>query len=42
MLWDHEDRSMPNFGFHIRHENHSSNHNVDLSPTGALPMKKQR
>jgi len=21
---------MPNFGFHIRHGNHSSNHNVDL------------
>src|SRR5450432_467975 len=23
-------RSMPNFGFHIRHGNHSSDHNVDL------------
>ena len=22
--------SMPNFSFHIRHGNHSSNHNVDL------------
>jgi len=21
---------MPNFGFHIRHGNHSSDHNVDL------------
>jgi hypothetical protein len=25
-----KDRSMPNFGFHIRHGNHSSDHNVDL------------
>jgi hypothetical protein len=30
MLWDHEDRSMPNFSFHIRHGNHFSDHNVDL------------
>ena len=26
----HKGRSMPNFGFHIRHGNHSSDHNVDL------------
>jgi hypothetical protein len=26
----HKDRSMPNFGFHIRHGDHSSDHNVDL------------
>ena len=30
LLWGHKGRSMPNFSFHIRHGNHSSDHEVDL------------
>jgi hypothetical protein len=30
LFWGYKDRSMPNFGFHIRHGNHFSDHNVDL------------
>jgi hypothetical protein len=34
-LWGYEDRSMPNFSFHIHHGIHSSDHNVDLPDTRA-------
>jgi hypothetical protein len=30
---------MPNFGFHIRHGNHSSHHNVDLPDVHAAPKE---
>jgi len=30
-----EHRNVPNFGFHIRHGNHSSDHNIDLPDTRA-------